>query len=128
MKKLQTPCSVQNVDGTPNKAGKITEVAEFVTNHSGTETKHIFFVADIGPDDYILGFPFLEANEPTVDWAQALVKGSTTISTLDADRWRPPTKTSPKRWRMPLWVRSIPDWSPGDEVWQRFAIRKSTMA
>ena len=29
---------------------------------------------------------------------------------------------------MPLWVRSIPDWSPGDKVWQRFAIRKSTMA
>jgi len=66
-KKLQTPRSIRNVDGTPNKAGKITGAAEFVTDHIGTKTRHIFFIADIGPDDYILGFPFLEANEPTVD-------------------------------------------------------------
>jgi len=93
-KKLKTPRNVRNVDGTPNKAGKITEAAKLITNHSGTKTKHIFFVADIGPDDYILGFPFLEANEPTVDWAHALVEGSTTISTLDADEWTPLTRTS----------------------------------
>jgi len=127
-KKLQNPRNVRNVDGTPNKAGKITEAAELVTDHSGVKTKHIFFVADIGPDDYILGFPFLEANEPTVDWAHALVEGSTTISTLDADKWTPPTKKSPRKKRIPLWVCSIPDWTPGDEVWQRFDIRKSTMA
>ena len=80
MKTLQKPCNVRNVDGTPNRAGKITEAAEFVTNHAGMKTKHVFFVADIGPDNYILGFPFLEANEPTVDWAHALVEGSTTQS------------------------------------------------
>jgi len=62
------------VDGTPNKAGKITEAAEFVTNHAGTKTTHVFFVADIGPDNYILGFPFLEVNERTVNWAHALVE------------------------------------------------------
>ena len=127
-KKLQTPRNVWNVDGTPNKAGKITEAAELVTNHAGTKTTHVFFVADTGPDDYILGFPFLEANEPTINWAHALVEGSTTISTLDADEWTPPTKTSPRKKRTPLWVRSIPEWSPGDEVWQCFAVRKSTMA
>ena len=108
-KTLQQPRNVRNVDGTPNKAGKITEAAEFVTNHAGTKTTHVFFVADIGPDDYILGFPFLEANEPTVDWAHALVEGSTTISTLDADKWTPLTRTSPRRKRTPLWVHSIPD-------------------
>jgi len=55
------------MDGMPNKAGKITEAAKFITNYGGKKNIHVFFVADIGPDDFILGFPFLEANEPTVN-------------------------------------------------------------
>ena len=58
---------------------------------------HVFFIVDIGPDDFILGFPFLEANEPTIDWAQALVNRTMMISTLDANKWQLPTKTSPRK-------------------------------
>ena len=55
---------------------------------------HAFFVTDIGPDDFILGYPFLEANAPIIDWPQAKVEDGTTISTLDADKWIPLTKTT----------------------------------
>jgi len=57
-----------------------------------------------------------------------LVEGNTTISTLDADKWQPSTKVSPRRkCKIPLWVQSLPEWSPGNEVWQCFEIRKSTV-
>jgi len=90
---------------------------------------HVFFVVDIGPDDFILGYPFLEACAPVVNWTDATLADTTTLSTLDADQWHPPTKAMPRRRRkVPLWVRALPEWAPGDEVWERFIIRKSTIA
>ena len=65
--KLKTPRNVRNVDGTPNKARKIEDAVTLVTDHRGIKTKHVFFVADIGPDDFILGYPFLEACVPVVN-------------------------------------------------------------
>src|SRR5258708_18989572 len=87
-RKLHTPRNVQNVDGTPNKSGKIVEAIDLVINHRGNKATHIFFVADIGPDDFIFGYPFLEANAPNVDWLKASLKDSMTASTLDANRCR----------------------------------------
>ena len=127
-RQLTNPRNVRNVDGTPNKAGKITEAMELITNHRGTKITHMFFVADIGPDDFILGYPFLEASAPVVNWADAKLEDATTLSTLDADKWRPQAKQSPRsQQKVPLWVRSLPGWSPGDEVWEQF-ICKSTIA
>ena len=96
-RKLMNPRSIQNVDGTPNKAGQITEAVELLTNHCGTKTMHTFFVADIGPDDFILGYPFLKACAPIVNWAEASLADTTTLSTKDADQWRPQTKATPRR-------------------------------
>jgi len=127
-RKLQTPRKVRNVDGTPNKAGNITEAVDLITSHQGTKITHVFFIADIGPDDFILGYPFLEASTPVVNWADAKLEDTTTLSTPDADRWKPlPKNTLRQKKKVPLWVRTLPGWSPGDEVWEQF-IRKSTVA
>jgi len=126
--KLPHPRNVRNVDGTPNKAGKITEAVDLIANHRGTKVTHVFFVADIGPDDFILGYPFLEASVPVVNWADATLEDTMTLSTLDADKWQPTTKNTPRpKKKVPLWVRALPNWSPGDEVWEQF-ICKSTIA
>jgi len=126
---LQVPRSVRNVDGTPNKAGKITQAIDLITNHRGTKTMHVFFVADIRPDNFILGYPFLEVCAPVVDWSDATLADTTTLSTLDAHKWVPPVKGAQrKQKKTPFWVRSLPGWSPGDEVWQRFAIRAGKLA
>ncbi len=122
-RKLHTPRNVRNVDGTPNKSGKIVEAIDLVVTHRGNKATHIFFVADIGPDDFIFGYPFLEAHEPNVDWLKASLEDSTTASTLDADQCRIlPKGTAQKKRRTPLWVRSLPGWTPGDEVWQRITL------
>jgi len=79
---LDRPRNVRNVDGTPNKAGRITEAIDLITRHRGTSVAHIFFITDIGPDDFILGYPFLEASAPVVNWADAKLEDVTTLSTL----------------------------------------------
>ena len=128
-RKLQVPRSVRNVNGTSNKAGKITDAVDLITNHRGTKTTHVFFIADIGPDNFILGYPFLEACAPIINWSDATLANTTTLSTLDTDRWSPPKKGTPRQKRgIPLWVRSLPGWEAGDEVWQHFTIRKNTIA
>jgi len=59
---------VQNVDGTDNKAGQILEAVDLTVNNNGEQALHAFYIADIGQDDFILGYPFLEASNPDVDW------------------------------------------------------------
>jgi len=89
MRKLDTPRNIHNIDGTANRAGRITEVVDLVTQHHGVNITHVFFIADIGPDDFILGYPFLKASAPVVNWVDAKLEDATTLSTLNADKWQP---------------------------------------
>src|SRR5260221_147314 len=49
-RRLHTPRNVRNVDGTPNKSGKIVEAIDLIIAHRGNKATHVFSVADIGPD------------------------------------------------------------------------------
>src|SRR5260221_2509225 len=75
-RKLRTPRNVRNVDGTPNRAGKITEAVDLVIDHRGNKITHVFFVADLGPDNFIFGYPFLEANTPNANWSTPAIGNS----------------------------------------------------
>ena len=91
-RKLEKLQKVQNVDGTTNKDGEILEAEDLLVNNNGKSTTHAFFVANIGQDNYILGYPFFEASTPNVDWHGARIEGITSISTTDASSWTPPMK------------------------------------
>ena len=86
------PHKVQNVDGTPNKSGKILEVVDLLVNNNGQRASHAFFVTNIGQDDFILGYPFFEASNPNVDWSSSCIEGFTAISSIDANAWATPLK------------------------------------
>src|SRR5260221_241909 len=105
-KKLLRPRSVRNVDGTLNKAGIIDKAVELQIDYNGTKTKHNFFVADIGIDEFLLGYPFLEAARPDIDWQEACVEGSLTIDTADAKRWQLTKKGCRFRRKTPAWVHA----------------------
>ena len=79
--KLQKPRKVQNVDGTSNKDGEILEAVDLLVNNNGKSATHAFFVANIGQDDYILGYPFFEALTPNVDWHGARIEGVKSLVT-----------------------------------------------
>ena len=57
-----------NIDGSPNKMGNITHIAELgmcIGNHH--ETAAIFTVADIGTEDVIIGIDWLRKHNPDID-------------------------------------------------------------
>jgi hypothetical protein len=54
------------VDGTLNQSGEVTEGVVLIVKHNGKPQKHLFYMANIGEDNIILGYPFLEAANPKI--------------------------------------------------------------
>ncbi|KAH9048095.1 hypothetical protein EDB87DRAFT_1573107, partial [Lactarius vividus] len=87
-KKLTKPRTICNVDGTTNKAGQVTEYidihlrpirkaqghlqtidGENVRSVLDVEGKlHRFYLADLGQDSMILGYPWVAANDTPLNW------------------------------------------------------------
>jgi hypothetical protein len=59
---------VKNIDSTPNKAEKVTEVAILEIRCKNYRQKHEFFVAEVDCDKILLGYPFLDAVNPQINW------------------------------------------------------------
>ena len=125
---LQKARKVQNVDGTTSKSGQILEAVDLTVNNNGEKALHTFYVADIGQDDFIFGYPFLKASNPDIDWHKGWIDGFTTISTAKADDWQPTFKRIKPTDDTPIWVCSIPGWEEGDKVWLQIRIAKTTVA
>ena len=127
-RKLEKPQKVQNIDRTANKDGEILEAVDLLVNNNRKSATHAFFVANIGQDDYILGYPFFEASTPNVDWHGARIEGITSISTVDASTWMLQAKGTRRQDTTPAWVCSIPSWEKGDEIWLQTHVAKTTVA
>ena len=73
IKKLQSPRTLLNVDGTENKAGQL----EFYTDlevRTGTATTALrFFLSDLGEHKAILGYPWFAAVQPKIDWKRGWI-------------------------------------------------------
>jgi len=128
MRTLPKAQKVQNVDRTNNKAGQILEAVDLTVNNNGEQALHAFYVADIGQDDFILSYPFLEASNLDVDWRNGCIDGFTTISTAKANNWQPILKGTRQINSTPIWVKSIPGWEEGDKVWLQTRIAKTMVA
>jgi hypothetical protein len=76
---LRKPRQVKNVDGTPNKAGKVIEVAILEICQKNYRQKHEFFVAEVDCDKILLGYPFLEAVDPQINWRSGKLYGAVTL-------------------------------------------------
>ena len=125
---LKKPRNIWNVDGTINKGGKIEHAVTLKLNHTRKEVYHQFFVADIGPNDFIFGYPFLEAADPSINWNAGCISGLVTVSTENAEQWKILPKGAKTQHQTLPWVRNIPRWESGDEVWCQTIIRKTTVA
>jgi hypothetical protein len=64
-----TPLTVYNVDGSENKAGKITHYCWLRIIFNGKNHLQKFYIASLGKDNIILGYPFLYLFNPTIDLA-----------------------------------------------------------
>src|SRR3979490_2587131 len=66
--KPQRPIPVFNVDGSPNEAGSIREVVDVILRVDGHTECTAFAVTNLGKQDIILGFTWLEEHNPKINW------------------------------------------------------------
>ena len=67
-KDLENPLVVYNVDGTLNKKGTIRKYVELPMTINGKKTLERLMVTGLGKLKIILGFPWLNEQNPVIDW------------------------------------------------------------
>ena len=73
---LSTPVPVYNVDGTPNEAGSITEVADLILRYKNHSERALFAITGLGKQNLLLGHTWLQKHNPEIDWVTGEVKMS----------------------------------------------------
>jgi hypothetical protein len=80
-RKLKTPRTVTNVDGTTNRAGQINRYAYLLFEYNGKTKNLPVFVTNLGRDRIILGLPWFQELEPMISWKQGKLLGDLTAKT-----------------------------------------------
>lgn len=72
-RQLSSTIPVFNVDGSPNEAGEIREVADVILRYDGHAECAQFAVTQLGKQNMILGYTWLRDHNPEVDWQEKTV-------------------------------------------------------
>ena len=72
---LAKPLTVYNVDRSENKQGKITDYCMLRIIFQGRQQLQKFYIASLGKDSIILGYPFLYVFQPTINWQKGVLLG-----------------------------------------------------
>jgi hypothetical protein len=73
---LKRTWTIWNIDGTHNKAGSITHYVDLQVRVGAKVQDMKFLVTDIGEDEIILGYPWLAAFQPVINWKEAVLDES----------------------------------------------------
>jgi len=65
---------VFNVDGSPNEAGRISEVVDVVLQYKTYSERMLLAVSELGKQSLILGYDWLKDHNPKIDWEKGEVK------------------------------------------------------
>src|SRR6266702_7283958 len=65
---LKKPRYIWNIDGTHNKSGSIKEYVDLQVQVRPKKEEMRFLVTHIGEDELVLGYPWLAAFQPKIDW------------------------------------------------------------
>jgi len=71
---ISRPIPVYNVDGSPNKAGQISEVVDVVLRYKTHSERTLLAVSSLGKQNMILGYTWLKDHNPEVDWQTGKVQ------------------------------------------------------
>ena len=71
--KLERSKKIWNIDGTNNKAGRITKYVDLNVQMGKKQNKMRFLITDLGNEDLILGYPWLATFEPKFSWADGTI-------------------------------------------------------
>ena len=65
---ISRPIPVYNVDGSPNKAGQISEVVDVVLRYKTYSERTLLTVSSLGRQNMILSYTWLKDHNPEVNW------------------------------------------------------------
>jgi hypothetical protein len=68
--KLWIPKPILTVDGLEHKQGRITDYVDLILKLGEQWRKQRFYIATLGQDRAILGFPFLNKFNPNINWTK----------------------------------------------------------
>ena len=80
-KPVKKPRPLRNADGSHNAIGQITSYVDLEVQTGPKKQAHRFYLANLGEDDLILGYPWLAKASPQINWAQRTMKDPVTIRT-----------------------------------------------
>ena len=63
-----------NIDGLRNKAGSIVHFVCLQLQIGEVEEWQEFLVTELGPENVVLGLPWLRSTNPVIDWAKNIIK------------------------------------------------------
>ena len=127
---LTIPQKLQNADGSPNAGGGLTHFTELEVFTGDTPQQLRFYIADMGPDDLVLGYPWFTATNAQPNWTDGTLPTPVIIRTRRAASGKPmpPLKIAGMR----IKVRKPSFMEDGDELYIRIIkterLAKTTMA
>jgi hypothetical protein len=80
--KLSKPRPIINVNGTRNSGGIVEHCVHLYVSQGQKEECLKFFVTNLGKDRIILGYPWLEAFNPDINWGEGRINGPNSSSKL----------------------------------------------
>ena len=73
IQELVEPQMVFNIDGSPNKSGEIKYYMDLKVQTGQNHTMFRFFLTNIGDSKIILGYPWMAAVQPQIDWKKGWI-------------------------------------------------------
>ena len=73
--KLPQQRKIFNVDGTENQAGLIKHCIHLYINYGNQQRQAKFFITNLGKEQAILGYPWLEEFNPEINWRDGKLLG-----------------------------------------------------
>ena len=73
-KKLECPVPVKNVDGTPNKDEQLTHCVHLWVQLGEKKELMLFYLTNLEEDRILLGFPWLTAFNPKINWTEGTME------------------------------------------------------
>jgi len=74
-KKLPYKQTVYNIDGTLNHNRAITHACDLIVSKGNKKIQQRFYVANLGHDRFILGYPWFREFQPNINWANGMLRG-----------------------------------------------------
>jgi hypothetical protein len=63
-----------NIDGSKNRAGKISQSVHLQLLIGDSKSWSDFLITDLGPEDVVLGLPWLRSVNPNINWAEGTME------------------------------------------------------